>query len=527
MDSFPFFVWLKDTNGDYLATNKAVAKATGFQNPLEIIGKNDFNLFPKEMANSFRTDDKEIMKSLEKKELEELIEGNGVRRWHQTYKAPILDNDGNLFGTVGFARDITKDKESEEELKLMKHALDNVKEAVYLTNQEGVFVYMSDGATRQLGYTKEEMKKMGIYDIDPNFPKKSISSHWNEVKQKGLVTVATIHKNKAGTLFPVEVNANYIEYRGDAYILAFVKDITEHKISQERLQLSASVFTHTHEGIVITDVNNKIIDVNEAFTRITGYSRSDVLGENPRILQSGRNTQEFYTQLWASLHTDGVWKGELWNRKKNKEEYVENTTISVVYDANHEVQNYISIFTDITLQKRQHDALEHNAHYDVLTNLPNRMLFADRMKQAIIYALRNKQFIAIVYIDIDGFKAVNDSYGHTIGDKLLILLSEKMTNILRKSDTVSRVGGDEFIALLVAIQNKESVNPYLERLIEAIAEPIIIDNFPIQVSASIGVTFYPQKDTLENEQIIRQADTAMYNAKTSGKNRYILFDMQN
>ncbi|MGB3960870.1 MAG: PAS domain S-box protein, partial [Sulfurimonas sp.] len=153
LDSFPFFVWLKDTNGDYLATNKAVAKATGFQSPLEIVGKNDFDLFPKEMADSFRTDDQEIMNSLEKKELEEPIEGNGVRRWHQTYKAPILDNDGNLFGTVGFARDITKDKESEEELKLMKHALDNVREAVYLTNLEGGFVYVNDGATRQLGYT--------------------------------------------------------------------------------------------------------------------------------------------------------------------------------------------------------------------------------------------------------------------------------------------------------------------------------------------------------------------------------------
>ncbi|MGB3962587.1 MAG: diguanylate cyclase, partial [Sulfurimonas sp.] len=422
---------------------------------------------------------------------------------------------------------ITLQKESEEELKLMKHALDNVREAVYLTNPEGGFVYVNDGATRQLGYTKEEIKKMGVYDIDPNFPKEKIAPCWEEVKQKSLLAVVTIHKNKAGLLFPVEVNANYIAYRGDEYILSFVKDITEHKTSQEKLLLSASVFTHTHEGIVITDANNKIIDVNEAFTRITGYSRADVLGENPRILKSGRNTREFYTQLWASLHTDGVWNGELWNRKKNKDEYVENTTISVVYDANHEVQNYISIFTDITLQKRQHDELEHNAHYDLLTNLPNRMLFADRMKQAIVYALRNKQLVAIVYIDIDGFKAVNDSYGHDVGDKLLVLLAEKMTNILRKSDTISCVGGDEFIALLVDIQNKESVNPYLKRLIEAIAEPINIDDFPIRVSASIGVTFYPQKETLENEHIIRQADTAMYNAKTSGKNRYVIFDPQN
>ena len=511
LDSFPFFVWLKDINGDYLATNKAVAAATGFNNPSEIIGKNDFDLFPQDMANSFRADDQEIMRTLQKKELEELIEGHGERRWHQTYKAPILDKDGTLFGTVGFARDITQDKESEEELKLMKYALDHVDEAVYLTDKDGFFRYVNDGSVRQLGYTKH-----------PDLTQSQLLILCNELKKKNYKIVFRTHKNKNGTSFPVEIDLNYIEYRGKGYILAFISDITERKYSEEKLKLSASVFTNTHEGILITDKDNIIVDVNEAFTTITGYLYTDVLGKNPNILKSGRNDQEFYLEFWTTLHKDGVWKGELWNRKKNGEEYVENATISVVYDDNKTVQNYISIFTDITRQKELYQQLEHNANYDALTNLPNRMLFADRMKQAIVQATRRNQLIAVAYIDIDGFKQVNDTYGHTIGDKLLVLLAQEMTHILRQSDTVSRVGGDEFIALFVDVQDAQSVIPFLTRLIDTIAKPINIDNCSINVSASIGVTFYPQKEKLETDQIIKQADQAMYRAKMSGKNRYVL-----
>lgn len=524
LNSFPFFVWLKDTNGDYLATNKAVAKATGFDNPSEIIGKNDFNLFPQDMANAFRADDKEVMESLQKKQLEELIQDNDGRRWFETYKAPILDKEGNLFGTVGFARDITNDKQSEEELKLMKYALDHVHEAVYLTGQDGIFRYVNDGASRQLGYTKEELKIMGIFDIAPDFPESQIPSHWEEVKENGLLTISTILKNKTGAIFPVEVNINHIEYRKDEYILAFVKDITERKNTEEKLKLLASVFTSTHEGIVITDMRNNIIDVNESFSQITGYSRAEVLGKNPNILQSGRNDKEFYEKLWNALQMDGFWEGELWNRKKNGEEYAEKTTVSAVYDSEHVAHNYVAIFTDITLQKQQQKELEHTAHHDMLTNLPNRLLFADRMQQAIAQALRRKQLIAVMYIDIDGFKEVNDKHGHTVGDKLLIVLAERMSSLLREGDTISRVGGDEFIVLLVDISDKESVVSFLRRLLDVVSEQIFIEEFPINVSASIGVTFYPQTQSLEAEQIIRQADQAMYRAKLSGKNRYIIFD---
>ena len=523
LDSFPFFVWLKDTNSNFLAVNMAVAKAVGLDNPSKLIGKSDLDIFPKDLADAYRSDDKEVMKTLQKKELEELVEDNGERRWHQTYKAPILDEDGTLFGTVGFARDITKDRLFEEELKLMKYALDNAEEGVYLTDERGYFKYVSDGAVRQLDYTKEEFKRMGISDIDSDFKISSLSTFFQQLKQKSSITFRSRHKSKSGMVFPVEINANYIEYRGNEYSLAFVRDITSRKQIEDRLKLLASVFTFAHEGIIITDANNDIIDVNDAFVEITGFSHDEVLGKNPKILQSGHNNEKFYAEMWESLKSKGVWRGELLNRKKSKEEYVQNSTISVVYNERGMAKNYIAIFTDITVQKEQQQKLEYIAHHDMLTDLPNRVLFIDRMHQAMAQAVRRKQLIAVVYIDLDGFKEVNDNYGHEIGDKLLILLSQKMNSLLREGDTISRVGGDEFIALLVDIVNKSSVISFLTRVLDVVSEEIIIDGFPINVSASIGITFYPQQEEFSAEQIIKQADKAMYQAKDSGKNRYVIF----
>ena len=367
---------------------------------------------------------------------------------------------------------------------------------------------------------------MGITDVDTDFPQSRMPSLWDELKQKGALLILTTHKNKNGTTFPVEINANYIKYRDTGYLLAFVRDITNRKKAEEKLKLLASVFTSTHEGIIITDMDNNILDVNGSFSKITGYSRTEVLGKNPNILQSGRNNKEFYVKLWDSLQSDGFWKGELWNRKKSGEEYVEDITISAVYDDNNIAQNYVAIFTDITLQIQQQKELEHTAHHDMLTNLPNRVLFADRIQQAIAQAVRKKQLIAVVYIDIDGFKDVNDKYGHSTGDKVLILLAKKMSSLLREGDTISRVGGDEFIALLVDVLNRDSAISFLSRLLDVISEQIYIDTFPINVSGSIGVTFYPQTESLKVDEIIKQADKAMYRAKKSGKNRYIIFDAE-
>jgi len=303
------------------------------------------------------------------------------------------------------------------------------------------------------------------------------------------------------------------------------EDITKRKKSELNLQLAASVFSHAREGIMITDANGTIIEVNETFTRLTGYSREEAIGQNPKILQSRKQSNEFYQAMWKSLLEKGHWYGEVWNRRKSGELYAEMLTISAVKNEKNETKHYVALFTDITVVKEHQEQLEHIAHYDVLTKLPNRVLLADRLSQSVVQCERRDLSLAVVFLDLDGFKAVNDNHGHDIGDELLVVIAQRMQLALREGDTLSRFGGDEFIAVLVDLEQLDDCKPILERLLLAASEPVVINDIELQVSASIGVTVYPE-DNADTEQLIRHADQAMYIAKQSGKNRYHLFDTE-
>ena len=291
-----------------------------------------------------------------------------------------------------------------------------------------------------------------------------------------------------------------------------------------RLELAASVFTHAREGILITDAQANIVDVNETFTLITGYSRSDVIGQNPSILQSGRHGAAFFNQLWSDLKTNGFWSGEIWNRRKNGEIFAEMQTISTVRDRTGKPINYVSLFTDITQLKEHQQQLEYSAHYDALTRLPNRLLLADRLKQALARCHRMSSSLAVLYIDLDGFKSVNDNHGHEVGDQLLITVASRWSDALREGDTLARIGGDEFIVILVDLEHTNDYEYILQRLLQAAAEPVNVDQQMLRVSASIGVTIYPQ-DGPDADQLMRHADQAMYLAKQAGKNCFHLFDV--
>jgi diguanylate cyclase (GGDEF)-like protein/PAS domain S-box-containing protein len=307
------------------------------------------------------------------------------------------------------------------------------------------------------------------------------------------------------------------------YNAALIKNISEHTKSEEKLGLAASVFTHARKGIMITDTSGIIIEVNDTFTDITGYTREEVLGKNPRIFQSGRQSREFYVEMWKSLLEKDYWYGEILNRRMNGQVYPEMLTISAVRDATGKVGHYVSIFTDISAMKEQQGQLEHIAYYDVLTDLPNRLLLSDRLVQALVQSQRRNLSLAVVFIDLDGFKAVNDTHGHNVGDKLLITVSHRMKEALREGDTLARIGGDEFVAVLVDLEKASDCEPVLRRLLLAGSDPVTVgDNILLQVSASIGVTLYPQGGT-DAEQLISHADQAMYVAKQTGKNRYHLF----
>jgi diguanylate cyclase (GGDEF)-like protein/PAS domain S-box-containing protein len=306
--------------------------------------------------------------------------------------------------------------------------------------------------------------------------------------------------------------------------LVAIVDITEHKKAEEKIKRAASVFSSAQESIIITDAAGVITEVNDAFSRITGYGPLEALGENPRFLQSGRQSPKFYADMWAVIIAKGHWRGEIWNLRKNGDIYPEMMTISAIKDAAGLVQHYVSLGTDISDLKAYQEQLEHIAHYDSLTNLPNRTLLADRLSQSMLQCQRHKRSLAVAFMDLDGFKAVNDKHGHNVGDELLVAVSHHMKEALREGDTLARIGGDEFIAVMPDLEKTEDSEPVLERLLKAAAEPITLDNDVMQVSASIGVTLYPQ-DGVEADQLMRHADQAMYVAKLAGKNRCHLFDM--
>jgi diguanylate cyclase (GGDEF)-like protein/PAS domain S-box-containing protein len=309
-------------------------------------------------------------------------------------------------------------------------------------------------------------------------------------------------------------------------LMGVILDIHERKQAEEKLYLAATVFTHAREGIMITSADGSILDVNDAFTRITGYQRDDVLGQNPRILKSGRQGKEFYTAMWRRLLEEGHCYGEVWNRRKNGEVYAEMQTISAVRDALGHTHQYVALFSDITTLKAHQTQLEHIAHYDALTNLPNRVLLADRLHQAMTQSQRRGQLLAVAYLDLDGFKSVNDRYGHESGDQLLVALANSMKQTLREGDTLARLGGDEFVAVLLDLPDVATSIPMLTRLLTAAAQPTLMGDQMLQVSASLGVTFYPQAEDVDADLLLRQADQAMYQAKLAGKNRYQVFDAE-
>lgn len=302
------------------------------------------------------------------------------------------------------------------------------------------------------------------------------------------------------------------------------QDITVDKRNKEQLALAANVYKEVNEGIVITDVNAIILDVNEAFTRITGFSKGEVIGQKSSILSSGRHDTEFYASLWQSLLTQGYWSGEIWNRRKNGDVYPQLMSISAVQDSPSMAAHFVALFSDISSIKEYEQRLEKMAHYDLLTGLPNRFLLSDRLRMAMSRAKRSGEILALLFLDLDGFKEVNDTYGHDMGDRLLVLLSGAMASVLREEDTLARMGGDEFVMVLPGLANQESVVPVLQRLSAAIVNPVVVSDIELMVSASIGVALYPLAEEVDADQLIRQADQAMYQAKLLGKNRYHFFD---
>ena len=389
----------------------------------------------------------------------------------------------------------------------------------------GEIVAANAAAAAYYGYPLARLVGLNGNEINTLSPERNVEERLSALREERNYFLFQ-HRLDSGETRDVEVYSTPINSGGRPLLFSIVHDISERKQAEAKLQLAASVFTHAREAIMMTTVSGEIIDVNEAFSRITGYPRDEVLGRNPRLLSSGRQPKEFYSAMWRSLIEHGHWYGEVWNLRKNGEVFAEMQTISAVRDAQGQTLQYVALFSDITPLKEHQSQLEHIAHYDALTALPNRVLLADRLQQAMVQSQRRGQLLAVAYLDLDGFKAINDHHGHDVGDQLLIALATRMKQSLREGDTLARLGGDEFVAVLLDLTDVAASVPMLTRLLAAAALPVQVDSLILQVSASVGVTFYPQTEEADADQLLRQADQAMYQAKLAGKNRYHVFDAE-
>ena len=685
VDTIPDLVWLKDTEGVYLACNRRFELLYGAKEK-DIVGKTDRDFVDADAAEGFRKNDLKAMQEDRSIFNEEWLTfaADGYRGLFETIKTPMRDGRGRLIGVLGVSRDITRRKQTAQQLDSYRQRLEGlvVEEStkfralveqslvgIYII-QDGFFRYANPGLLDMFGYdsadelvdvipaiqfvkaedralveenlrrrfdgevnamsysftvykrdgtamivdahgrrieyqgrpavigtlvditemrrTREELSRMVeeksarlrqseellrtlIEAIPDPIRFKDGAGRWLESNQSALqafglkeaewrgktdlelADIADVHYrtallhrhetdnaawrndgiSRAEEIVPLsdgsELNFDVIRKplfaeEGQRKGLVIIgRDITDLKRAEDGLRITASVFDNSQEAIVITDADNLIVNVNPAFTHITGYSREEVLGRNPRLLSSGHQESTFYDDMWATLKEEGAWRGEIWNRRKNGEIYAELLSISVIRDDAGKVQRHVAVFSDITYFKAHEAELSRVANYDALTGIPNRRLLVDRLGQSIAHARRSGRMLAICYIDLDGFKIVNDRHGHETGDRLLVDITRRLHEILREGDTLARLGGDEFVVLFNELSHKSECFQVLDRITQAIAAPMQIGGFQVAVSASIGVTFYPADDE-DGDTLLRHADQAMYIAKQSGKNRYHLYD---
>lgn len=304
-------------------------------------------------------------------------------------------------------------------------------------------------------------------------------------------------------------------------LIGVIADIDERQRAIDELRIAARVFEASNEGILIADAANRILSVNRAFTEITGYSQQEAIGHTPALLSSGRHSREFYKALWATLTQHGRWQGEIWNRRKDGREYPEWLSIVQLRDDAGAVVNHIGIFSDITERKAAETRMERLAQYDSLTNLPNRNLLYDRLATTLTAARRYGRGFALLFVDLDGFKPINDTYGHDIGDAVLREVAQRLRGNMREADTVSRHGGDEFVILSPEINGAEGAGTLADKIVATLARPIVINALSLQVTASVGIALYPDHGN-DIDTLIRVADAAMYRAKTAGRNTWRL-----
>lgn len=529
-------IFLLDINGIVLAINPTAAQRLG-KRPNEVMGQNVFNFFPAEVADARRTIAEEVFRTIQPKTFEDARNG---KVFSSSYY-PVISAQGQCEAVVVVGTDITERKQAEQLVhqsnKEKQQILESTGEGIYGIDTEGHCIFANSAASRMLGFEVSEMIGKDMHALIHHHHKDGSPYLVNECHIYKAFRAGEFIKNdsevfwrKDQTPVPVEYLSSPMKDKGiiTGAVITF-SDITRRKQDEMELHIAATAF-ESQEGISVTDANGIILRVNQAFTTITGYSAEEVIGKNPRMFKSGRQDASFYVAMWEKINNTGFWEGDIWNRRKNGEIYPEYLTITAVKGSDGFVSNYVATLTDITLTKAAEDEIKHLAFYDPLTLLPNRRLLLDRLRQALASIARSGQTGALLFIDLDNFKTLNDTLGHDIGDLLLQQVAKRLESCVREGDTVARLGGDEFVVMLEDL-SKNSVEAAEQT--ETIGRKILLSlNQTYQLAShehhntpSIGATLF-RDHSQPIDDLMKQADIAMYQSKKAGRNTLRFFDPQ-
>lgn len=427
-----------------------------------------------------------------------------------------LDGEQYVFAS---SRDVTERKRLQSVQQRYKQVIDAAMDGYWMANADGFLEEVNEAYAKMSGYTMQELVGMHISQLEASENEEEVKAHIDKLMAQGYGRFETQHRRKDGRVVDVEVAVTFLPDSGKFFV--FSHNITLRKQAEQALRVAAATF-EMHEAILITDAKANIIRVNSAFTDITGYSSEDVMGKNPRLMSSGRHDATFYAAMWQQILDTGSWAGEIWDKRKNGEIYPKWMTITAVKNQRGETTQYVAIFSDITERKRAEEEIRNLAFYDALTQLANRRLFIERFQTALASSARYGGHGAILFIDLDRFKYLNDTHGHDYGDLLLIEVAARIKSCVREVDTVARFGGDEFVVLLENISGDEldashKAGGVAEKIREALSQPYLLNGREYDSSPSIGISLYHGNDE-SMEALIKFADAAMYQAKDAGRN---------
>ena len=457
-----------------------------------------------------------------------LVAGN--ERWVHEQAELIFDAQKRLQGVIGTVQDVTERRLTEARLRQLSTAVEQSPASIVITDVDANIEYVNPQFERSSGYSAQE-----VLGRNPRLLKsgrKSADEYramWDTLANGQVWRGEFDNLRKDGTHFSELTSISPIMGDGGriAGYVAVKEDITQRKLVEAELRIAAIAF-ESQEATIITDAQQVILRVNQAFTRITGYSAAEAVGNTPGMLKSGRHDETFYRNMMRSLETDQFWQGEIWNRRKNGEVYPEWLNITAVTNDKGEIVNYVAAFSDITQHKQAEETIHNLAFHDALTGLPNRRLLLDRLQQTLLASSRHHDHGAVLFIDLDKFKELNDTKGHNIGDLLLVEVAQRLRTCVRSEDTVARLGGDEFVVMLDELSGESEpaalqAEIVAEKILSCINQPFMLQGHEFYSSPSIGISLFHDQDASVDE-ILKRADTAMYQAKNAGRNTIRFFD---